>query len=66
MGENEQKGVMQAEIPFAMVQAYSCVQRCGRKGNSFRNSSFLKTSRACQESAAATASAAKERSKATV
>ena len=57
---------MQAEKPFAMLQAHSCTQSCGTKSNSWGKSPLLKTSRACQEGAAAAVSAAKARSKATI
>lgn len=64
MGESEEKGAMQAENPFAMLQVHT--QSCGMKSDSSGKSPLLKASRACQEGAAATASAVKSRCKATI
>lgn len=66
MGESEEKGAMQAEKPFAVLQAHSCTQSCGTKSDSWGKSPLPKTSRALQEGAASSVSTAKARSKATI
>lgn len=64
MGESEEKGAMQAENPFAMLQVHSRTQSCGMKSDSSGKSPLLKASRAGQEGAAA--SAVKSMCKATI
>lgn len=66
MAETEEKGAMQAEKLFAVLQAHSCTQSCRMKSDSWGKSPLPTTSRAHQEGAAAAGSVVQVRSKTTI